>query len=212
MYANDGEKILASTMDCYSNCWQINTIYNTSQWKSPINCKKKTVFYSISMSLCSPFHTRFLTLTHISSNINSLHWQLYIQHVTTDQQSKASSNLYFDVTVQISIDKFKVVWVMHQRGEGSKRQLFVDKLHNQPVKLYIKPSVSIFQSNILQQMHINWNHSIPQIKVNLRFSLKQAWEVTKIDTPDIKCFLSQNQNKHLTLLPFTYSSNNRKLG
>ena len=24
---------------------------------------------------------------------------------------------------------------MHQRGEGSKRQLFVDKLHNQPVKL-----------------------------------------------------------------------------
>lgn len=149
-----------------------------------------------------------LTLTHISSNINSLHWQLYIQHVTTDQQSKASSNLYFDVTVQISIDKFKVVWVMHQRGEGSKRQLFVDKLHNQPVKL------SNLQSASSRAIFFNKRTSIENIpfhKVNLRFSLKQACEVTKIDTPDIKCFLSQNQNKYLWLCCHSYS-NKRKLG
>lgn len=61
----------------------------------------------------------------------------YIQNVTADQQSRASSNLYNDVTIQVSNDEFKVVRVMHQKGEGSKRQLFVDRLHNQqPVKRY----------------------------------------------------------------------------
>ena len=83
---------------------------------------------------------------------------------------------------------------MHQRGEGSKRQLFVDKLHNQPVKL------SNLQSASSRAIFFNKRTSIENIpfhKVNLRFSPKQACEVTKIDTPDIKCFLSQNKNKYL---------------
>lgn len=104
----------------------------------------------------------------------------YIQHVTNDQQSKASSNLYYDATVQISTDEFKVVRVMHQRGEGSKRQLFVDKMHSQqPVKL------SNLQSASSGTIFFNKGASIeniPSHKVNFTFSPKQACEVTKIDT------------------------------
>ena len=184
---------------------QFTTLHNGNLQST---AKKKICFlqhkhvFMFSISYTSPWHLQTSLL------ISSLHWQLYIQHVTTDQQSKASSNLYFDVTVQISIDKFKVVWVMHQRGEGSKRQLFVDKLHNQPVKL------SNLQSASSRAIFFNKCTSIENIpfpKVNLRFSLKQACEVTKIDTPDIKCFLSQNQNKYLWLCCHSHS-NKRKLG
>ncbi|KAL9977245.1 hypothetical protein ACROYT_G014627 [Oculina patagonica] len=104
----------------------------------------------------------------------------YIQHVTKDQQSKASSNLYYDATVQISSDGFKVVRVMHQKGEGCKRQLFLVRMHNQqPVKLWNLQSASsgtiFFKKGALIE-------NIPSHNVNFRFSPKQACEVTKIDT------------------------------
>lgn len=60
----------------------------------------------------------------------------YIQEVTSVQHSKSSSNLYFDVTLQVSSEQVKEIRVMHLKGQTSKRQLFVDrKTAQQPVKL-----------------------------------------------------------------------------
>ena len=51
-------------------------------------------------------------------------------------QSQKSSNFYFDVKVQTSPSQFTQVRVMKQREDGSKRQLFIDKMESQqPVKL-----------------------------------------------------------------------------
>ena len=51
-------------------------------------------------------------------------------------QSEKSSNFYFDVKVQTSPSQFTHVRVMKQREDGSKRQLFIDKMESQqPVKL-----------------------------------------------------------------------------
>ena len=56
--------------------------------------------------------------------------------MTSVQESKSSSNLYFDVTVQVSTEIFKEIRVMHLKGQTSKRQLFVDRMTSQqPVKL-----------------------------------------------------------------------------
>ena len=81
--------------------------------------------------------------------LNSAHWL----HTTCDVTNKANSNLFYDVTVQLSSDELKVVRVMNQKGEGSncKRQLFVDRLHNQqPVKLMSLMSVWEDQINAIQ--------------------------------------------------------------
>ena len=52
------------------------------------------------------------------------------------KQSQSSSNLYFDVKVQTSKQEGKIVKVMLQKGDGSKRQVFVDKMNaQQPVKI-----------------------------------------------------------------------------
>ena len=51
-------------------------------------------------------------------------------------QSQKSSNFYFDVKVPTSPSQFTQVRVMKQREDGSKRQLFIDKMESQqPVKL-----------------------------------------------------------------------------
>jgi hypothetical protein len=56
----------------------------------------------------------------------------YVQDVTKVQQSQRSSNLYYDVMFQMS--------VMHQRGGGNKRQLFLDKMAaGQPIRLSNMP-------------------------------------------------------------------------
>ena len=52
------------------------------------------------------------------------------------KQSQSSSNLYFDVKVQTSKQEGKIVKAMHQKGDGSKRQVIVDKMNaQQPVKI-----------------------------------------------------------------------------
>ena len=60
----------------------------------------------------------------------------YIQDVQEVQESKSSKNLYFDVNLLTAKDKTQLVRVMVQRGESSKRQLFLQKMQTQqPVKL-----------------------------------------------------------------------------
>ena len=95
----------------------------------------------------------------------------HIQHVTTDQQSKASSNLCNDVTVQISSEEFKVAWVMLQKGP--KCQLFVDSLHNQrPVKLLNLRSASSRTIFFIKGTSIE---NIASHKVNFKFSFTRKW-------------------------------------
>lgn len=60
----------------------------------------------------------------------------YIQAVQEVQESKSTKNLYFDIQLQTEKDKTQSVRVMVQRGESSKRQLFLNKLQTQqPITL-----------------------------------------------------------------------------
>lgn len=64
------------------------------------------------------------------------------------QKSKNSKNLYFDIRVETAKDDTKSVRFMVQRGESSKRQLFLDKLQaHQPItlsNLQVAPSNTVF--------------------------------------------------------------------
>lgn len=64
------------------------------------------------------------------------------------QKSKNSKNLYFDIWVETAKDDTKSVRFMVQRGESSKRQLFLDKLQaHQPItlsNLQVAPSNTVF--------------------------------------------------------------------
>ena len=60
----------------------------------------------------------------------------YIQDIQEVQESKSSRNLYFDISLLTAKDKTQLVRVMVQRGESSKRQLFLQKMQaQQPVTL-----------------------------------------------------------------------------
>ena len=64
------------------------------------------------------------------------------------QESKSTKNLYFDIQLQTGKDETQSVRVMVQRGESSKRQLFLNKLQTQqPIKLsnlQVTPSNMVF--------------------------------------------------------------------
>ena len=64
------------------------------------------------------------------------------------KQSQSSSNLYFEVKVQASKQEGKIVKVMHQKGDDSKRQVFVDKVNAQqpviPIYLRLHQEQSFF--------------------------------------------------------------------
>jgi hypothetical protein len=84
--------------------------------------------------------------------------------VTAVQQSQQTSNLYYDVTFQVSNVENKTIHVMHQKGDGSKRQLFRDKMTaQQPIKLSNMP-VSISGTIFLNKGTIIKDvspHSVP---------------------------------------------------
>ena len=64
------------------------------------------------------------------------------------QESKSTKNLYFDIQLQTGKHETQSVRVMVQRGESSKRQLFLNKLQTQqPIKLsnlQVTPSNMVF--------------------------------------------------------------------
>ena len=64
----------------------------------------------------------------------------YVQDVTKVQQSQRSSNLCYDVMFQMSATDSTTIRVMHQRGDGNKSQLFLDKMAaGQPIRLSNMP-------------------------------------------------------------------------
>ena len=102
----------------------------------------------------------------------------FLQQVTDIQQSKRSSNLYYDFTLQVAEDDAKIICVMHQRGDGSKRQFFIDKMNaQQPIKLSNLPtqtSGTIFLNNatVIQD--------VPDHSVQFQFRELKPKGVTKI--------------------------------
>ncbi|PFX15735.1 ATP-dependent DNA helicase PIF1 [Stylophora pistillata] len=72
--------------------------------------------------------------TPLSSSTTN--YTAYIQDVQEVQESKSSRNLYFNISLLTAKDKTQLVRVMVQRGESSKRQLFLQKMETQqPVTL-----------------------------------------------------------------------------
>lgn len=103
----------------------------------------------------------------------------YVQHVGNIQESR-SSNLYFDLQLQVSEEETKQIRVMHPRNDGSKRQIFVDKkAAQQPIKLTnltVSPSGTIIfnQGASIQDVA---NHVI-----KFQFVPQQPCQVTKISS------------------------------
>ncbi|XP_074615270.1 uncharacterized protein LOC141874766 [Acropora palmata] len=74
------------------------------------------------------------TATPLSSSTTN--YTGYIQDVQEVQESESSKNLYFDISLLTAKDKTQLVRVIVQRGESSKRQLFLQKMQTQqPVTL-----------------------------------------------------------------------------
>ena len=90
----------------------------------------------------------------------------YIQGVTLVPHSKSSSNLYIDVTVQVSTKQVKEITVMHLKGQTSNWQLFVDRMTaQQPVKLSDK---TMTQSDTI---FFNKGASIEDVPTHYRFQV-----------------------------------------
>ena len=103
----------------------------------------------------------------------------YVQHVGNIQESR-SSNLYFDLQLQVSEEETKQIRIMHKRNDGSKRQIFMDKkAAQQPIKLTnltVSPSGTIFFNNGASIQDVA-NHVI-----KFQFVPQQPCEVTKISS------------------------------
>ena len=102
----------------------------------------------------------------------------FVQDVTSIQQSKQSSNLYFDVHLQVSNDQTKIIRVMHQKGEGTKRQLFNDKMTaQQPIRLRNLP---LSASGTLFLNKGTTIEDVPPHSINFEYFPQTALQVTKI--------------------------------
>ena len=86
--------------------------------------------FNRTLNFCPEFNY-FFTIYFSSTDYTG-----YIQDVQEVQESKSSKNLYFDISLLSAKDKTQLVRVMVQRGESSKRQLFLQKMQSQqPVTL-----------------------------------------------------------------------------
>ena len=107
-----------------------------------------------------------------------------MQDVSKVQQSQRSSNLYYDVALQMSETESKTVRVMHQRGDGNKRQLFLDKMvAEQPIKLSNMP---ISTSGIVFLNKGAVIEDVPPHVLQFQYRQLQTKEITAIK--DLKNF------------------------
>ena len=92
------------------------------------------------------------------------------------KQSQSSSNLYFDVKVQTSKQEGKIVKVMHQKGDGSKRQVFVDKMNaQQPVKI---SNLSVTASGTIFFNKGDGIQDLPSHTISFQYEVQDPFEVT----------------------------------
>lgn len=118
-------------------------------------------------------------LTHIFFTIGLIG---YVQNVTAEQQSQSSSNPCYDVKLQVSEEACMSIRVMHQKGDGSKQQLLVDKMNaQQPIKitnLTVTPSGTIFFNKGATV------HDFPSHTMTFKFVHQEPFQ-----TPSIRCLL-----------------------
>ena len=93
------------------------------------------------------------------------------------KQSQSSSNLYFEVKVQASKQEGKIVKVMHQKGDDSKRQVFVDKVNAQ------QPVIPIYLQQHQEESFFNKGAGIqdlPSHTITFQYEVQDPFEVTMV--------------------------------
>ncbi|KAL9952957.1 hypothetical protein ACROYT_G040290 [Oculina patagonica] len=89
----------------------------------------------VPMSVCRKSSLKLAmlrTIPHpVPPEILQAYFTGYIQQVQEVQESKSTKNLYFDIQLQTGKDETQSVRIMVQRGESSKRQLFLNKPQTQ---------------------------------------------------------------------------------
>ncbi|XP_015764109.1 PREDICTED: uncharacterized protein LOC107343079 [Acropora digitifera] len=104
----------------------------------------------------------------------------YIQHVMPVKQNQASSNLYFDVKVQTANQESKIVKVMHQKGDGCKRHIFVDKMNaQQPVKI---SNLSVTASGTMFCNKGAGIQDLPSHTITFQYEVQDPFEVTMVNS------------------------------
>lgn len=104
----------------------------------------------------------------------------YVQHVGSVQESRSSSNMYFDLQMQVSEEETKQIRVMHKKNDGSKRQIFLDKkAAQQPIKL---TSLTVAQSGTIFFNKSASVQDVPNHVIKFKFVQQQPFQITKITT------------------------------
>ena len=100
--------------------------------------------------------------------------------MTPVKQSQSRSNLYFDVKVQTSKQEGKIVKVTHQKGDGSKRQVFVDKMNaQQPVKI---SNLSVTASGTMFFNKGAGIQDLPSHTITFQYEVQDPFEVTMVSS------------------------------
>ena len=100
--------------------------------------------------------------------------------MTPVKQSQASSNLYFDVKVQTANQESKIVKVMHQKGDGCKRHIFVDKMNaQQPVKI---SNLSVTASGTMFFNKGAGIQDLPSHTITFQYEVQDPFEVTMVNS------------------------------
>ena len=93
------------------------------------------------------------------------------------KQSQSNSNLYFEVKVKASKQEGKIVKVMHQKRDDSKRQVFVDKVNAQqpviPIYLRLHQEQSFFNKGAGIQ-------DLPSHTITFQYEVQDPFEVTMV--------------------------------
>ena len=93
------------------------------------------------------------------------------------KQSQSNSNLYFEVKVKASKQEGKIVKVMHQKRDDSKRQVFVDKVNAQqpviPIYLRLHQEQSFFYKGAGIQ-------DLPSHTITFQYEVQDPFEVTMV--------------------------------
>ena len=108
------------------------------------------------------------------------------------QESKSTKNLYFDIQLQTGKDETQSVRVMVQRGESSKRQLFLNKLQTQqPIKL---SNLQVTPSNMVFLNKGTAIQDAPSHSLQFPFQPLASTTSTSVDT-----ILKTHNNGHFTV-------------
>ena len=100
--------------------------------------------------------------------------------MTPVKQSQASSKLYFDVKVQTANQESKIVKVMHPKGDGCKRHIFVDKMNaQQPVKI---SNLSVTASGTMFFKKGAGIQDLPSKTITFQYEVQDPFEVTMVNS------------------------------